>query len=213
MAKISTLTDDFNDGVINPRWQVTGNATFTYDETTSLNFYNSVAVYNSYYKQLSEVTPTSYDATNSFISVKVFGGLGEGTTIYLTLMAGINVVEISIGGGRIYALSTIPIGAITYDASIHKFIRIRELSGTIYFETSTDGITYTSFASMLSSSGIYGPINMTSVIPKLVITEDSITPDNIVRFKYLNNTNPPPETNPCTKLRGKCKLRGNIKIR
>lgn len=40
------------------------------------------------------------------------------------------------------------IANVAYNATNHKWIRIREASGTIYFDTSTDGITWSNFTSL-----------------------------------------------------------------
>jgi hypothetical protein len=38
------------------------------------------------------------------------------------------------------------LGSVTYDAAVHKVVRVREDSGTMTWQVSTDGITFTTLA-------------------------------------------------------------------
>lgn len=47
----------------------------------------------------------------------------------------------------------------TYNSAIHKFFRIRESSGTIFWDFSTDGISWTNYASITTATFTYGLIS------------------------------------------------------
>lgn len=100
----------------------------------------------------------SYDLTDSYIGFKLAQNciLGVGTnTITLTARTdSLNLVEFDISGGRTLANgATITMREksagsnsdtnFVYDPAVHVWFRIREEAGTLYWETSTDAVTWT----------------------------------------------------------------------
>jgi len=64
-----------------------------------------------------------------------------------------NAIAVQVSGGNLQAFynnsfSFNLVDQITYNASIHKFVRIRESSGTIFYDWSTDNDSWTNFASV-----------------------------------------------------------------
>jgi hypothetical protein len=92
----------------------------------------------------------------------------------------------------------------SYNETNHKVIKIRELDGTVYFEASADGITYTSIGSYVYSFDL-------DVVQFSLDAENFSTSPKVTQIRYLNHdyTYVPPSKH---RLRGKCKLRGKVKL-
>jgi hypothetical protein len=100
----------------------------------------------------------AFDLTSSYLSFKLVQncvlGLGSNTITLTAKVDGTNWVEFVINGGRTYANNaTVTMrervaGAnsdttFRYDPAVHVWFRLREDAGTIYWETSVDGTTWT----------------------------------------------------------------------
>lgn len=151
MAKIHTLKDNFDDNSLSAQWS-SDNGTETGQQlriaaNTSSGTYNTV------------VSTTTYDLTASRACVQLVnaGSLtvntmevypvelydaSESYYLYWALEYGTDeIAAYKIDG------STSELFRASYNSSTHAWFRIREASGTIYFDTSTDGLTWTNRAS------------------------------------------------------------------
>lgn len=151
MALISTLSDNFDD-----------NSTDTAKWTVRIDN-GTVAEQNSRLEVAAASTAFGYGGYTSFNRYDLTGSRAyvhmvqptasvEGAETYLKVFIDDNN-EISLlkGGGsfipRIRVNGTNTDEYPAYDAAVHKWWSIREEAGTIYYETSTDGTTWTLFKS------------------------------------------------------------------
>lgn len=145
--KMTTLTDDFT----------TKNSTnWWFDSTVTVSGNVSIPVTSAYPGMGSN---TTYDLTGSEAYLQTVqranAGNGSVDTQWLLAADGGNLLKWIVEGTSIMAIyvvngtSTTAFTA-TYSATTHAWWRIREQSGTTYFDTSTDGSTWTNRASLLN---------------------------------------------------------------
>lgn len=137
-------------------------------------------------KYLGVNTVEEFDMTGMSITVKVTDSGNQSIESYeaypITLVDNPilqqNYVEFNIIGGNLAAYkkvsgSSTNLKSVAYNATNHKYLRIRESSGTTYWDTSADGITWTNFHSVAN------PITMTSLFVRCSVgtwqTEASVT--------------------------------------
>lgn len=87
------------------------------------------------YVEVNQVVST---ATHAQSDIQVVGVSGD--ELAITEEAGMLSAAINVGGARMNVQS------IAYDAAQERWWQIREAQGTVYFETSPDGVTFTPFA-------------------------------------------------------------------
>ena len=142
MALIGTLTDDF----------ATKNTTkWAWPGTETVSGGVASIPCSTTYDEV--VSQAAYDLTGSSLCVQLVGvptGSGEVIfTLTTTQYSVDNVVGFWITNG--YILPVEQVGGTwddgstgdTFNAAIHKWLRIRHASGTVYWEYSTDGLTWT----------------------------------------------------------------------
>ncbi len=125
-----------------------------------------------------------FDLTGHYFSCKLVNAGNQSITswaIYFQLAVDSNnALYISVEGGNLVARKKVAgvqtaLGTVTYNTTTMKYLRIREASGTIYFEYTADKITWTAFATLTSTY----PFSITNlVVDPLVGTwqaESSIT--------------------------------------
>ena len=155
MAKAHTVIDNFNDDAIdqyhtttNPtgRWNVTGAGPETLREVNGRVEIrppgNQAGL--SYFHYASA---TTYDLTDSQVRVELVRPLVAHTAAsnYLAAVASPgNSVAIGVGGGMLsgtYSVSgtTTTAVSVPYDAARHRWLRLREQGGTLFWETSPQG--------------------------------------------------------------------------
>ena len=159
MALISTLTDNFNDNSIAAQWgtytegagaiaeqnqqlEISVTTTADYAELNSDNLFDLVA---------SQVTLKIVDITGSTNNNAGYLNLRKNYSTDNQLTWRI------LAGGAIAARKTVAtvssdLATATYVAATHRYLRIREASGTIYWDYSADGISWTNFASATVAS-------------------------------------------------------------
>ncbi|HEX5872050.1 MAG TPA: hypothetical protein VFY65_16590, partial [Longimicrobium sp.] len=156
MAKAHTLVDNFNDNAIdqyhatsNPtgRWiatftdqlrEVNGRVEIRMDSSPSTAYYTSASTYDL---TSSEVrielirAPRTAPSLNAFLLLESTGATG---------LAGTNQLAISLQNGVLnaYYLSG-NVGSVPYDPALHRWLRIRETGGVVYWETSSEGTLWT----------------------------------------------------------------------
>lgn len=138
MVDIRKLATDFS----SDQGFFQGNYSIASGSMTVGNVAGDVASSRGYYSIIGsqivfDVTQLA-DSTSSYIAIK---RASDNDTFPLAYFrkSGTNLTlshVISPGSGSIGI-------SLTYNASTHRFIRIREDSGTMYFDTSPDNVTYT----------------------------------------------------------------------
>lgn len=199
MAALGTLKDLFTASALNTQaWtQFTGGsatmsyggpgATCTFPSTTSSSTDGDVS------------SNTTYDLTSSFglLNVTSVSGASAVNTdcVFRLRQNATNYVEIFYEAGTLYFSKTVAaaktnIANVAYSASTHAWWQIRESGGTTYWETSTDGLSWTTRASEAN------PITLTALT--LVIggicfgADSSPTP---FRWRYFNTPTSTPGIN------------------
>jgi hypothetical protein len=155
MPSLSTLQDNFNDGVIAPDW---GNSYGGVTEsagkahvpcTTSFAGYQTAYSWTlagaSFYVAVTTV-PAASTATEAYASVFVNApGIGDaagplyGYRIGFVINTVTGQLRCKNDSGYFDAGSV----DITYNATTHKFLRLREDGTNVYWDTSPDGTTWT----------------------------------------------------------------------
>lgn len=159
MAKIATLTDDF----------ATKDTTkWTWSGSPSVSGGQLLVPATSGYANI--VTATTYDLTSSSFAVQLAQRAGPGngtvdTQLVITLDAN-NIIKMLIEGPTLYFQVTIAgagstPGSVTYSATTHAWWRVREAAGTLFYETSPNGTTWTQQASRAT------PFTVTAVTASL----------------------------------------------
>jgi hypothetical protein len=162
MAKAHTLVDNFNDNAQNTTlWQNTASA--------QLREVNGRVEIRPLGNQATPVyltyaSFTTYDLTSSEVRVEVVRPLvaHANAATYLAAIAGSDSVAIGISNGRVGASYTLSgthtvVGEAPYDETRHRWVRLREQGGTLYWETSPQGTEWTVLASRTP------PITLTAV--------------------------------------------------
>jgi len=150
------LLDDFADGTPTPQWIVVTDSQTTSAENGELVMtlsnnagrfatYTSVASFNLSGSRLFVEVPQA--VTNTAIQKIRFGGNGN------------NFIRIQkINNNLVFEgrdmMTTIGGDSITYNSTNHRWWQLRESAGTLFAEVSTNGISFTQFASMPTPSFI-----------------------------------------------------------
>lgn len=153
---IQNLIDNFNDNSLDgAKWSDWGGA-----NTNETNSELEILVDSTSYHGIQSVA-TDWDLTNSYFFIQVKDAGDQTTTeeAYPMELFDINgdSVLIAISGNNVIAQSrvggiNITAASILYDPLVHRWFKIREDSGTIYFDYSTDGHAWNNFASVVSST-------------------------------------------------------------
>lgn len=155
MAKIDTLTDNFNDNSINASLWNDDGATETGGQmsilaATGQGTYNGIAsgvgydlTDSSVFIQLVNAGDTSLSFTTFIIEMY------DTADIYWAIEYGATdeIVAYKSPDSSTYT----EIYRATYNSSVHKWFRIREASGTMYWDTSADGLNWTNRASSVTT--------------------------------------------------------------
>lgn len=162
MAKLNTLIDDFSDNIIDTGlWTPSGAASETGGRIV-LTPSGTVASLSS---------ASTYDLTNSSIVFDIPVVTNNGTTG--SLQCGVVVQDSSGNFVAIYKIGSelrsaqklsgtqSDLSFTPYNATNHRFWRIRETSGQIYWETSTNGVGW--FTQSTNNTSLLAPFDPTVV--------------------------------------------------
>ncbi|HST57144.1 MAG TPA: vanadium-dependent haloperoxidase [Longimicrobium sp.] len=173
MAKAHTLVDNFNDDQTNTAlWAVSPPGDFVRETNGRVEVRprsNQPGTYVYY-------TPVPYDVTESSFAVEVVRaatGPDVRTGIALLGLGGNVNLWIQNGGVEatyIIAAVTTVLARVAYDPAVHRWLRVREWTGTTYWETSADGCTWVVLAQAPD------PISLTAVHLYLGAEEVTATP-------------------------------------
>ena len=136
---MSSLVDTFSSNDLAALWGNSANATWSTGQV-------SIPVNTSASGKLGSTN--AYNLTGSSLAAEITPANGAAYSTDLTLSAGTSYIKMGCEGGNLVANLTQASadsfdGSIAYNATSHKYWRIREASGTIYWDTSPDGSTWT----------------------------------------------------------------------
>ncbi|MEV7975429.1 hypothetical protein [Streptomyces sp. NPDC086519] len=150
MPSLSTLTDNFNDGMIGPDW---GNS---YGGVTESGGKAHIPCTTSFAGYQTAYSWTMAGAT-FYVAVTSIPAASTATEAYIGVL--VNAPDIDTSGNRIGFLIDSVTGLlrckndtsysdpgsvdITYSPTTHKFLRLREDGSSVYWDTSPDGSTWT----------------------------------------------------------------------
>ena len=148
----SLLADDFAGTTASPQWYSYANAggsvaqsggdlvvTLQASQPVGYSGYDSSWTYDLRNSRVFvEVPQTTSVATHAQTDIQILGDNNEAFTILEE--AG------SLEAQKFVGAAQTMLGSTTYSPSQHRWWQIREAAGTLYFETSPDGVTYTQFA-------------------------------------------------------------------
>jgi hypothetical protein len=160
MASINTLVDDFNgpfvDGVT---WTATGSSVAgnVFVNNNQVNIYHGPGAETNKFS-----TVATYDLTGSaaYVQVKSYGDTSQAnhSVQFYMFLDGNNYYVFYTGGTTLNAASNIaatfnstPVGTI---GDANRWLRIRESGGTVFWDTSPDGITWTNQSSVAAGFAI-----------------------------------------------------------
>lgn len=159
MAAISTLVDNFNDNSFDTGLWTRSSATNIKEQNQRIEHSGTASAYL--------VSATTYDTTSSNIQFKLTFTTGLSYAVGLTTAAvpdlNTDAVRWIIAGTLLRAQyynggSGATVGAdLTYSSTTHAYLRIRESSGTTYWDYSSDGINWTNHTSVAN------PITLTAI--------------------------------------------------
>lgn len=152
MALTASIRDNFNDNTRNTSiWNQFGSVSETGGKLVVTSTISS-AVYGGY------TSVNTYDLTGSYAYARVVDAGNQSLTswqatpILLALDAS-NNLSWYVNAGNIHAQNQVAgvytdiKGDVAYDSAVHKYFRIRESSGTIYWDYSTNGKAWTNYTS------------------------------------------------------------------
>jgi hypothetical protein len=181
MAKAHEFVEDFNDNAADTaRWWVFGDAR---EVNRRLECWQSSSAANTYAGYTAKGT---YDLTGSMIWIELVRGprlgqarlrayLSEGNELSIGLVDGLLRCEQQTGGAYLVFLT------VRYDPEVHRWLRLRELNGTIYWETSGNGCEW----DILYSNP--APFSVTAVSPGIFTgTYEAVPAPGVAIFDNLN---------------------------
>lgn len=158
MPSLTTLVDNFNDGVIGPDWGnsyggVTESGGVAHVPCTT-GFAGLQTAYSWTFAGASlfvkvPAVPAASTATEAYCGVLVNGD-PSGTRIGFTIKAVGNLLRMQSDSGYFDAAAV----EITYDPVAHAFLRLREDGTNVYWDTSPDGATWTNRRTLASPAWI-----------------------------------------------------------
>lgn len=193
---ISSIRDDFENNTIDPLWStvVTGSATAA--ETSAqarLTLPSSTAgSHLAYY-----VSTASYDLTGDGffwnIGTMVATGVAATATLDLFLDAS-NIlrwqqVSNAITARKVAAGVDTQLFTATWSSSTYKYLRIREAGGTIFFDSSTNGTSWTNRASIVGL-----PFAVTALFVQFGASCGNVASPGSLRLDDVNQILPAPSS-------------------
>lgn len=185
-AKIATFQDAFGTNDLTANWSGTvGTVAVSGGQC-------SIQCDTSYSSRLGPST-LSYDLTNNsvYLELTPYQATSAQTMLNLADAYG-DVIQFGYVGGVLEAYLDIPsstklatIGSVTYNPTAHAWIRVREISGTLYFDVAPDGAAWTN---LWSSSE---PFDLSSVTAAVFAGDYGSDPTGT---SYVDNFNVAPAT-------------------
>lgn len=182
MPSLSALQDNFNDSIIGANWGNTyGGCTETGGKahvpcTTGYAGYQTAYSWTlagaSFYVAVTTV-PAASTATEAYASVFVNAPdiATSGTRIGFVINTVTGLLKFSSETGYFDAGAT----TVTYSAVTHKFLRLRETGGNVYWDTSPDGTTWTNRRTLATPAWVTASVDTCAL--DLSAHRDAGTPD------------------------------------
>ncbi len=160
MALTQTLIDNFNDNTTDlTKWTTFGTIAET-GRQVQFTGNSGSANYSGYTSVV-----TTYDFTGSFVYCQLINAGNQALVTWQAIPTQVfkdasNSLVWYISGNKIVAQKQIA-GSFTdvrndvaYDSSVHKYFKVRESGGTIFWDFSTDNVTYTNYTSLANPFAI-----------------------------------------------------------
>lgn len=144
---ISLLRDDFEDNTIAPAWATSTGGSATVAETGGQAVFtlpsSTAGSHSAYYTSVATYDLTG-DAANVAVGTMVATGVAATAYILQLFADALNSyqwVQLSgtIKAQKVVNGTTTDLFSASWSSSTHKYLRIRESGGTVYFDTSTSG--------------------------------------------------------------------------
>lgn len=160
-GRFEFLKDDFSDPTESPVWDFYSNDANNIDGRLRLplaeNNYSNAYSRDEWTLEGSHVevelatAPTSSTSTTAYLTMYVRSSV-DGTHLEIRYNAVTN--QLSMRNAVGYADSDAV--NVDYDPDVHRWLRIRETSGSVYWETSTNGISWTQHRSVATPAWVVG---------------------------------------------------------
>lgn len=155
MAKLETLTEDWSSGSITGSGQFADN-TSGHGSISSGQLAISTPSNSGFFYVISN---SKFDLTGSYALCQFFASNVSSANIWpevwplMIQLDGNNIIVFLVSSGKLTARNIVDgsnndiENGTDYDPDVHKWVRIRESGGTIFWDYSTDGTTWTNYAS------------------------------------------------------------------
>lgn len=172
MPKAHTLVDNFNDNSTDAgKWIIFGDPAPLAERTREVNGRVEIRPASGATGYCGYVSSAAYDLTDSQLCIELVQPLSTTassaeTTVKVTSAAD-DQVSLGVSGGRLHC-GTVVAGQYTYfghrlyDPARHRWLRLREDSGTLFWEVSADACEWTTLASRPT------PVDLSSVLVEFV---------------------------------------------
>jgi hypothetical protein len=187
-ASTSTLTDNFDDNSIDTaKWDNTGGAQIV-EANQELELTSALTA-----QDIRITSQNAYDLTGSGATVKIVDAGNQSLASWKFYFI--------ISDGSVYLYYTIQQGYIgdtlsnwaEYNADTYRYLKIRESLGTLYWDYSSDGKTWSNFSSYSPSSDVN--LAVTQIYFQIINTaESSTTTAKIDDFNILPSATAPAYT-------------------
>lgn len=197
-----TVADNFDDNARNADlWNLVASANAVAEQNARLEFGGNVGTAFGNYASVAQ-----FDLTGHYVRVRFVGVISSGTTDHYVLLGLTNgnaqIFWAYDVAGNVVARSSTLSGTLTtratiaYNSAVHVFFRIRESGGTVYWDWSTDGSSWTNAATMAVNTAsnpvtgqtiVIGAVNgVTSIQATGRVAVDDFTSDLPDPIAYKN---------------------------
>lgn len=190
-SPLSSMTDNFDDNFLSiTKWEVNLSVWSAAEQNTEIEMTTTTGAGSA---SVNSKNSLKYDLTGSFMYVKLVDAGNLNLASYrVYYWAGIDSsnwvgFKLNDAGGKtiraMHAISGVETtvgSAVSYNSSVHTWLRVRESGGTTYYDTSADGSTWTNLASEAN------PITLTAVKPVMNITGGAEATTTVTKFDNFN---------------------------
>lgn len=161
-AKAHTFSADFS-GAIDPViWYTDGGAEVSFT-SGQLQIFNPIS--NTDYQWIG--TQSNFDLTNSEAKIRLIDAGNQSLTsleVYFAALVDLdNQIYFGVSGNNLRVAKKVTgtvtnLATVAYSSTNHRWLRLRETAGTLFWETSADGLNWTtqhSEATPIDVSGVY----------------------------------------------------------
>lgn len=197
-----TLKDNFDDNSVNAvSWFTEFDTSVTVLEQNG-QIEITIPAVTGYGRLMSR---TNFNIYGAYVTGRIVdagnqaSGVVDAHLAFITDLAELNHLFWQIENNVLFAIyglngsDTTLLGTLAYNAALHKYFRIRESSGTIYWDWSTDGIGWVFYASIPTATFTYGLLAMRIGFQAGVFTTPTTTTIKMDDFNTLPM--PPPVFN------------------